>query len=417
MNWTNLLLLLLFSVSFSLTLIIVPFIRKFANNKKIFDHPGGRKEHNNQIPLLGGVAIWFGFSISIIFALGLVSLLWRSTSLLEFLPNLHLWWQEISIELPEILAVIIAASVITVLGLMDDLIKNGLHYRTKFIVQFLVAAIVVVNGVSIHIFPWPWLNLLVSLFWIVGIMNAINLLDGMDGLAAGVSAISATGFLLLSLSNESFYTAILLISLIGCCLGFLRYNFYPARIFMGDAGSLLLGFLLSTMAIICLNSAQPGITNPIVLFPIMVLSIPIYDTFSVLFIRIRNRKHPFVGDKNHFFHRMVRFGLSKKNTVFLIYMLNVSVVITAFVLIRLSWWESLIMITLTGGIYILIPHLVYFIGKRTLPAHSISKEALNSRRAITFDKEKAVEIGSEFNSPYLGKQEEFSAVMEHSEQS
>ncbi len=416
MNWTNLLLLLIFIASFSLTLIIVPFIRKFANNKKIFDHPGGRKGHSNQIPLLGGVAIWSGFVTSIMIAIGSVFLLRQSTSVVEYIPNLSVLWQNISIGIPGILTIIIVSIGITVLGLLDDLIKNGLHYRTKFIFQVLMISFVVASGVSVHVFPWPWLNLLISFFWILGITNAINLLDGMDGLAAGVVAISATGFLLLAVSSDLFYATILLVSLIGCCIGFLRYNFSPARIFMGDAGSLLLGFLLSSTAIICLNSAEPVAASPVALFPIMVLSIPIYDTFSVLFIRIRNRRHPFVGDKNHFFHRMVRFGLSKRNTVFLIYVLNVIAVISAFVLFRLSWWESLMMLTMTGGLYILLPHFVYFIGKRTLPAHSISKEALNSGRSIIFDKEKAAEISSKFNSPYFRKQEELRAVMEHSEQ-
>ena len=411
----NFVLLITLVLSFIVTMDSVRKMRRFALQKQIVDHPGGRKGHSNQVPLLGGIAIWFGFSISIIFALGLVSLLWRSTSLLKFLPNLHLWGQEISIELPAILAVIIAASGITVLGLMDDLIKNGLHYRTKFIVQFLVAAIVVVNGVSIHIFPWPWLNLLVSLFWIVGIMNAINLLDGMDGLAAGVSAISATGFLLLSLSNESFYTAILLISLIGCCLGFLRYNFYPARIFMGDAGSLLLGFLLSTMAIICLNSVQPGITNPIVLFPIMVLSIPIYDTFSVILIRIRKRRHPFIGDKNHFFHRLVRLGMSRKNTVFLIYVLNVIAVTAAFLLNYLSWWWGGLIVAITIGFYALLPKFVSLYRTKILPITSTPPNILKSKNAIYLSKDRQIKIEPQFEKSYFQNKKKVISASEHSD--
>ncbi|MEE9169619.1 MAG: MraY family glycosyltransferase [bacterium] len=408
MNVTTLVLFLVLVLSIGLTHMASPFLRRYAFRMRILDRPGGHKNHTRQIPLLGGVAMWFGLTVSVVFSLGALYLLAKLNLLEASFSERYLASMDISAKLLKIVAIIIGATALGMLGFYDDTVKNGLHYRTKFIVQFLAAAALVASGLYVQVFPWQWLNMLISLFWIVGITNAFNLLDGMDGLAAGVAAISATGFLLLTVSYIPLYAAIVMAGIIGCCIGFLRYNFYPARVFMGDAGSLLLGFLMGVVAIIALNSAQPFANGTVAVVPLLLLSIPIYDTFSVIVIRLRERRHPFVGDQNHFFHRLVQQGLSKRNTVVLLYSLNLVAVATAYSMFHVSWLGCSFFVTLTVALYACVPRFVSMFQGKAIPAPSTSVELPEPKRVVLVAEGKQLvgDLEPEFDDHYLRERRE-----------
>jgi UDP-GlcNAc:undecaprenyl-phosphate GlcNAc-1-phosphate transferase len=191
--------------------------------------------------------------------------------------------------------------------------------------QVLAGAILILAGVKIHLFPWEWLNAAITLFWVLGITNALNLLDNMDGLSGGVAAVAAGFFLLLAASSGQYLVSVLAAALLGACLGFLRYNFNPASIFMGDAGSLFLGFILAALGIKLRFPSPPFPHNAdqiTWMIPVLVLGVPIFDTTLVVISRLRRRLNPFsTPGKDHLSHRLVSLGMTRREAVLTIYVL------------------------------------------------------------------------------------------------
>ncbi len=338
MAWLKYMLLVgALSISAVLSASAVPIVRRFALRHGVVDRPHGRKAHREPTPLLGGVAIWA--TILVVVALAIVVLRWLGhfPQLLEYLPSYIDWRARLPYALPKLLAVLAGATLMLILGLVDDVWKGKLDYRTKFPVQFAVAALAVAMGIRTQLMPGQVLDVVVSVVWIVGITNAFNLLDNMDGLAAGVAAISGLAFLIVTASQNQDYMAFLLATISGASLGFLRYNFHPARIFMGDAGSLTLGFLFGTSTILASYIDVQSPTFAPVFIPILVLSVPIFDTLSVMFIRWREGRPLFVGDRRHFSHRLVDAGLSQRNAVTFIYLVNAGIGMGAVLLPKLDW--------------------------------------------------------------------------------
>lgn len=270
---------------------ITPLTRKMALRLNIVDQPNPqRKIHREPIPLLGGVAIFAAFFFATVL----------------FTPAQHV---------REFGAVLAGSLWLSVVGYVDD--RQGMNPRSKLAAQGLAALIVIAAGIHIQLFPWPALNYLLSAFWIVGISNALNLMDNMDGLAAGIAAIAAANFFILAASQELILVASLSAALCGATLGFLRYNFNPATTFMGDTGSLPIGFILAVLGIKLDFPAQtPEVTWAI---PILVLAIPIFDTSLVIFTRLRQGRSPFQGGKDHTSHRVSRLGNSHRRTVVYLY--------------------------------------------------------------------------------------------------
>lgn len=303
------------------------------------DKPGGRKIHAHPKSLGGGVGITAGLLIPL--GVGL-ALIWSVPELIV---------QSLSID-PALLAGVrdntplaltFMASVLVLhfMGLRDDARAMGPY--AKLFVQFFVACVMVIPFPEVRIFTaldavvgGPWLAIFLSVLWIVAITNAMNFLDNMDGLSAGVAVICATALLVASLQiREQWFVAAVLACLIGSTLGFLRYNFPPARIFMGDAGSLVLGFVLGVMSIrITFLPADAELhLHWFALFaPIIALALPLYDLIVVSVIRIANGKSPFHGDKNHFSHRLVDRGMSRRTAVLCLYLVTASTSIAAVVL-------------------------------------------------------------------------------------
>lgn len=224
-----------------------------------------------------------------------------------------LWWVPLQGVVPEFL---VGAALVFVLGLADDLRRMPPY--TKLIAQLLIGCLVVIGGLRIPVADWPWLSIPLSVLWFVLIMNAFNLLDNMDGLAAGVGAIAAGFCVLHAALAEQWTVAAAAASVSGICLGFLRYNFPPAKIFMGDSGSHLLGLTLAALAVMG-NWRRSAHLLSVLAVPALVLAVPIFDTCFVAIQRLAHHQHPFSGGTDHVSHRLAILGLTVRQTVLALY--------------------------------------------------------------------------------------------------
>jgi UDP-GlcNAc:undecaprenyl-phosphate/decaprenyl-phosphate GlcNAc-1-phosphate transferase len=319
-------------------------VRKLAPKCGLVDQPGHRKVHSTPVPLGGGLAIWFG----IVLPLGMV-VTWvmiggpsawvdRYDQLNAYqtliLPHIDGFKERI----PDLLFLLGCATVLMLLGFLDD--WRGLDWRLRILIQLAVAAAVVFGkGWRLTFFvDIPMVTNLLSVIWIVGLINSFNMLDNMDGLSAGVAAIAAAmlaALLLVAPDPENhgpqLFVAGFLLVLVGSLSGFLWHNRPPARLFMGDAGSYLIGFLIAVMAMLG-TFAGGSLPRHAVLAPLCVLAVPLYDTISVVCIRLRAGRSPFEGDKNHFSHRLVDLGLTKPQAVLTIYLTTAACGLSALVL-------------------------------------------------------------------------------------
>jgi UDP-GlcNAc:undecaprenyl-phosphate GlcNAc-1-phosphate transferase len=270
-----------------------PIARRVAVRAGVVAKPGGYRVHAGTIPLLGGMAIYGAFLVALIL----------------FADRFFI---------PQLISIIIGATWVSFLGVWDD--RVGLSAGIKLIGQVLGALILIVTGVSVELLPSPLLNAVITLFWIVGITNAMNLLDNMDGLSGGVAAVAAAFFLLISALNGQYLVGSLSAAMLGASLGFLIYNFNPASIFMGDTGSLFLGFILAAIGIKLRFLGHPPAFTWFI--PVLVLGLPIFDTTLVFVSRLRRGLNPLTHPgTDHLSHRLVARGLTKREAVLTLYLI------------------------------------------------------------------------------------------------
>ena len=301
-----------FLVSTNIVLLTTPLVKDIALKSGRFDRPGERKIHKQPMVRLGGVSIFLGALTALLVVWGLGG----------FNPNGHFLPTDKEFE---IWGVTIGGLAFFIIGLADDL--YGLSPLFRLLMQTAVACIVWFVGVQIEFLSVPfdglvhigWLSLPVTVIWLVGMANAINWIDGVDGLAAGVSGIAAVVMLFVSLFMNQPAAALIAAALAGGALGFLRYNFNPAQIFMGDGGAYYMGFTLAGVGVIGLVKAT-AVTS--VVLPYVILAVPILDMSAVIVDRIRRGKSPFAGDNSHLHHRLLNAGLSQRLTVLFIYSLT-----------------------------------------------------------------------------------------------
>ncbi|MHC5003527.1 MAG: MraY family glycosyltransferase, partial [Planctomycetota bacterium] len=246
-----------------------------------------------------------------------------------------------------------------VVGLVDD--RRGIGPWPKLLVQVAAATVLAVwFEVRLLTLLPPALSVLVTVLWIVAITNAMNFLDNMDGLAAGVAAISATLFLAATLVNHQWFIAATLALLVGSLVGFLVFNFPPAKIFMGDGGSLVVGFLLGVLTARTTYFDPAAESFPLgsawygVFMPVIVLAIPLYDFVTVTLVRLRQGRSPFVGDQQHFSHRLVRRGLSRRGAVMVIWAATAATGIGGIGLGRLAGWQAALVAVQTGAVLLML---------------------------------------------------------------
>ena len=294
--------LIVFIVALAASLVGTPLARRMAHHFGVLDQPSARKAHRTPTPLLGGLAIYAGFWVSVIAATRLE------------LPTSDIFLPATTLDLA---AIFLATIPLVVVGFLDDKYKTqGLPPRAKLAAQFLSAGIASAAGLELRVFDTLWLDLPLTCLWVVGITNAINLLDNMDGLSAGATAIAAVSFFTIAAMNGQILVGSLAIALAGASMGFLRYNFNPASVFMGDTGTLFMGFLLAVIGM-KLKATGPAWWSFIV--AIAVLALPIFDTSLVTVYRLWKRQAVSQGGKDHTSHRLVKLGLPKSQAVLVLY--------------------------------------------------------------------------------------------------
>ncbi len=316
-----------FIVSFAFTFATTPLVRRFAFKIGAIDIPkDNRRMHKKPTPRIGGLAIIFGFTVA---------------TLCFAQPSQQLY------------GTLAGAAIIAVMGVIDDC-KN-LPAKLKFVIQIIAALVVVFAGdIKIDVFTNPnflsdnpywvlpeWLSVTLTVIWIVFITNAVNFIDGLDGLAAGVSAIMSISLVFISIRVGEYSIAILGIALMGSCFGFLPFNFNPAKIFMGDTGSTFLGFMLATLSIQGVFKSYAVISFAV---PLLILGLPLFDALFAMIRRILRGQSPMTADRGHLHHRLVDMGFSQKQTVFILYAISGVLGITAVLLAESGVLRALLLV-------------------------------------------------------------------------
>lgn len=291
-----------FIISVAISLFMTPVARKLAIKLGAVDIPKDeRRVHNKPMPLMGGLAIYIAILVSS----------------LVFLP----------ID-KTLVSIIIGGSIICISGIIDDI--KGLSPKAKLVFQVIASIVLIIGDVKIDAITSPFgkpgavlllngFSIPITIFWVVGITNTLNLIDGLDGLAAGVTMIASLSFLFVA--NKFNYISIMIMSAIvaGSCIGFLPYNFNPAKIFMGDTGALFLGFIMAALSI---EGVMKSVATIAVVVPIIILGVPIFDTTFAIFRRLLNGKSIAEADKGHLHHRLLKMGYSQKKTVSILYFIS-----------------------------------------------------------------------------------------------
>ena len=339
----------LFSLFLSLTL--TPLFKRIAIKKSLIAFPHKERLHKTPVPLLGGAAIVCAFYLTIIIHYCILKFIPGVKDYLpqELLPYVHGIFKRV----PQFSIILICGLPIFFLGLLDDLKAMEPHH--KFFFEILVGISLYCFDIRITLFFGNgFMSLLFTVFWIVAIINAFNLLDNIDGLCAGIAVIAAFILFILCLEGGQILVSLLLIIFVGSILGFLKYNYNPASIFMGDAGSLFIGYLMGVLSIISTfyYNGAPSIVP--IASPLLILAVPIYDTLSVILIRVKSKKSIFTGDKNHFSHRLLCIGMSQKETVLFIYLIALCLGIAALTLNNSDLKSQIIILVQAGGLLSII---------------------------------------------------------------
>lgn len=349
----------LFLLTFGLSLLFVPYARRLALRLRVIDLPHERKVHEGIRPRLGGLAIYAAFMLVLGAQLGGFFGLNHAPWFRENFPVLVAQAAMLTRALPKLGVILFGATLMAVLGFIDDRRGLGFSYKIKFAAQFFAAGVLLAGGIHTTFMPTPWLNYLVTIFWVVGITNAFNLLDNMDGLAAGVALIACAMFLLITIVQAQFFSAMILCIFAGGVAGFLYHNFYPAKIFMGDTGSHFIGYMLATLSITSSYVVPASVNLLPALAPVLILSIPLFDTFSVIVIRVQEGRPIFQGDRRHFSHRLVDFGMSQRGAVVFIYLIAGSIGLAATLLPYLPLWGQILVLLQTVLLYVMITILMH----------------------------------------------------------
>lgn len=347
-------------ISFIVAITLTAVMRRVALRWNILDHPGERKAHCVPIPLLGGVAIFSTFYVVIGTHLLLLEPVrqlgfeWFSTHVLSFLRGN---------VLTKLAGIFVGGGIIFVLGLIDDI--KALKPEVKLVGQIIAASALVYSGIRLELFiPNLWLSGFITIIWILLITNAMNFLDNMDGLSGGVSVIAALSFFVCVLFQGETFVCVLLMVFAGSVAGFLYHNLHPARIFMGDAGSMFCGYVLATVSVLGTFYTANTPSRIAIAAPLLALSVPIFDLGSVVLIRLRRGESIMKGDKRHFSHRLVEFGMTPRQAVEFIFLVAAVNGLGAALLPQVRATGTIIILAQVTGIFALIVLLMNAGGNR-----------------------------------------------------
>ncbi len=339
------------------TILVYPF-RLLALRFGVLDFPGARKSHTAPVPRIGGMAIFAALVIVVwgsLIGFRYLSLGWLSTTFHQSILALAQFQQILN----KLIVLFVGASIVTAIGLIDDIRGVNFSPLVKLLAQVFAAAILLSAGIYMDLFVFfPPLSMLLSVVWVVGISNSFNFLDNMDGLSSGIAIICSCVFLALVMLKGEFFIALLLGALVGSILGFFQFNICRGSIFMGDSGSLLLGYMLGAISLMARYVDPTEASIFPVLAPLMILGLPIFDTVSVIVIRMREGRPVYVGDQMHLSHRLVRLGMSKRQAVLFHYLMAFTIAVSALLMINSRIVHSVIaifqVIALTAMVSILM---------------------------------------------------------------
>ncbi len=356
--------ILVYLCSFILAFIITPVVIRFAYRFNVVDSPDVRKVHSQPVPRIGGVAVF-------------VPVICMTITVLFLQNAVGISFREVLLKKVVLLA---GAAFMFFIGFVDDI--RGLPARVKLLCQFIAAGFVYIFGIRITfvaVGDWfslslGWLSMPLTVFWIIGITNAVNLIDGLDGLAAGISVVACGVMVVLSIHFGQPVMAVMMISLLGALSGFLFFNFNPAKIFLGDCGSLFIGFTLASASVMCTAKSNALVSLAL---PILALGIPIFDTLFSMLRRFLERRSLFSPDRGHFHHRLLALGLRQRQVVFVAY--AVTLLATGLGIFMIFARDSS-SIVIFGSVLLLLILVFRVIGAVRLRE---TIEKLRERRAIT----------------------------------
>lgn len=333
--------LLALAVSLLTSFLSVPFVKNIAIKAGAIDIPkDGRRMHKTPIARMGGLSIFYGFIVAILCFGNLDRELW---------------------------GILLGATIIVILGIVDDI--KALPAAPKFITQIIAAIIPVYMGSKIQFVSIPFLNnssnivfddiisFVLSVIWIVGVTNAVNLIDGLDGLAAGVSTIASSSIFFIALIDGNSFVSLVSVCLVGACLGFLPYNLNPAKIFMGDTGATFLGYIMAVMSIQGMFKSYTVITF---IIPVLVLGLPLFDTSFAIIRRVIQHKPIMQADRGHLHHRLIDMGFNQKQTVSILYTISALLGLSAIIM---EGYDTLTGILLLISVIVFVVLATIFAGR------------------------------------------------------
>ena len=328
---------LAFIIAAGVCLLVTPGVILFADKTGAMDAPDARKVHKKPIPRIGGIGIYFAFMVAMLVVLGYVPME----------PDMY----------HDLIGLMVGGTLIVAVGVIDD--YCNLPAKVKLLGQIIAATVVVVGfDVRIDFISDPfgdflyleWLAIPATIFWIVGITNTVNLIDGLDGLAAGVSTIASVTIFLVAMQLGFETVAVVTAALAGAAMGFLYYNFNPARIFMGDSGSMFLGFMLAGISVV---GAVKSAATIALIVPILALGLPILDTTFAIVRRYRGGVPIFKPDKGHLHHRLLDLGFSQRQAVLLMYVISALLGLAAVALTEVSSHIAIVIVCLVVAVVLL----------------------------------------------------------------
>ena len=356
--------------AFFISCLTTAVMRKWAPKLDLVDRPAERKVHVTATPLGGGIAIWLGVVVPLAAVQATAWILTRNDAAPQWLPaGIAVHLEGVLFRSGQMWSILAAGTILAVLGLIDDL--RGLPWLPRLLVQLCVATGLVAWGdVRATLFvPLPWLGAAATAVWIIVLVNAFNFLDNMDGLSSGIALIASILFAVIMLTSREPHWLVggVLLVLAGSLIGFLFHNWPPARIFMGDSGSYFIGLVLACMAVLGTfyeyeDNNQPG--KHVILAPLCILAIPLYDFASVMLIRILERRSPFHPDKSHFSHRLVEMGLKPRDAVLTIHLATLTTGLGALLLFRVDDWAAAFLVVALIASVLAIVAILETVGRK-----------------------------------------------------
>lgn len=342
-----------------LSLLLVPVSKAVARRGGVLDQPGERKVHTQPMPRLGGIAVFLAFTGVVGTGYVLIPSLSEQDWARALLGGPLLLLKDAPRVKTQLAAMLAGAALAFLVGLLDDLLGERFPVGVKALGQVTAAAVLIAADVTTSFLPYDWMNWLLTLFWLVGMTNAFNLLDNMDGLASGVAVVASGVFLLNAWVLGEFFISLLLVAFLGSLLGFLRHNFNPASVFLGDCGSHFIGYLMGSLTLLERYVSHASSTLFPVLMPVVVLAVPLIDTFTVIVIRVIERRPIYVGDARHLSHRLVSLGFSQRGAVLFIYLMTFALGLGAVSLTHATAGQSFLVLLQTVGFVALLMILMF----------------------------------------------------------